>query len=145
MERGETEGAHATLENLLFGKSAWLRDKTINILVQYAQRRHPEFPAVPAMVEFGKTEQDKQVLNLFGSTAEVGRALMTPPDVPADRLAVLRRALAAMFADPAFKAEMDKRNLEFGPMAGDDLQKLIAQTLDVPPDVVTRSIALSRP
>lgn len=144
MERGETEGAHATLENLLFGKPQWLREKTINVLVQYAQRRHPQFSNVPAMVEFGKTNEDKQVLNLFGSTAEVGRALMAPPDVAPERLAVLRRAVAAMLTDPAFKAEMEKRNLEFGPMAGDDLQKLILQTLDIPPDVIDRSIALSR-
>ena len=80
MERGETEGAHATMENLLFGKPHWLREKTVNVLVQYAQARHPAVPSVPAMVEFGKTAEDKQVLNLFGSTAEIGRALMTPPD-----------------------------------------------------------------
>ena len=145
MERGETEGAHATLENLLFGKPQWLNEKTVNVLVQYAQRRHPLFKDVPAMVEFGKTDEDKQVLSLFGSTAEVGRALMAPPDVPADRLAVLRRAVAAMLADPAFKAEMDKRNLEFGPMSGDELQKVIGQTLDVSPAVIERSIALARP
>jgi tripartite-type tricarboxylate transporter receptor subunit TctC len=145
MERGETEGGHATLANLLFGKAAWLRDKTINVLVQYAQARHPQFANVPAMVEFGKTPSDKQVLNLFGSTAEVGRALMTPPDVPPERLAVLRRAVAAMFADPDFKAEMAKRKLEFGPMSGDGLQKIIGSTLDVPPEVITRSIELARP
>jgi len=145
MERGETEGAHATLENLLFGKPAWLRDKTINVLVQYAQRRHPLFANVPAMIEFGSSDVDKKVLNLFGSTAEVGRSLMTPPDVPADRLQVLRRAMAAMLEDPAFKAEMEKRNLEFGPMSGDDLQKLIGETLDVSSDVADRSIALTRP
>jgi tripartite-type tricarboxylate transporter receptor subunit TctC len=144
MERGETEGAHATLENLLFGRPQWLREKTVNVLVQYAQARHPQFPDVPAMVEFGNSADDKQVLNLFGSTAEIGRALMTPPDLPADRLSALRRAVAAMLADPAVKAEMDKRNLEFGPMSGDDLQKLIAQTLDVSPAVIARSIALSR-
>ena len=144
MERGETEGAHATMENLLFGKPAWLREKTVNVLVQYAQARHPAVPSVPAMVEFGKTAEDKQVLNLFGSTAEIGRALMTPPDLPAERLAVLRRAVEAMLADPAFKAEMDKRNLEFGPMSGAELQRLIGQTLDVSPDVINRAIALSR-
>jgi tripartite-type tricarboxylate transporter receptor subunit TctC len=97
------------------------------------------------MVEFGKTPSDKQVLNLFGSTAEVGRALMTPPDIPPERLAVLRRAFAAMLADPDFKAEMEKRKMEFGPMSGDDLQKVIGQTLDVPPDVIKRAIALARP
>ena len=46
MERGETEGAHATLENLLFGKPQWLQEKTVNVLVQYAQRRHPQFADV---------------------------------------------------------------------------------------------------
>jgi tripartite-type tricarboxylate transporter receptor subunit TctC len=145
MERGETEGGHATVANLLFGKANWLREKKVNVLVQYAQGRDPDFPDVPAMVEFGKTPADKQVLNLFGSTAEVGRALMTPPGVPPERLAVLRRAVSAMLADPGFKAEMAKRNLEFGPMSGDDLQKLIGETLDVPPDVAERAIALARP
>jgi tripartite-type tricarboxylate transporter receptor subunit TctC len=145
MERGETEGGHATLANLLFGKAAWLKEKKINVLVQYAQGRHPLFQNVPAMVEFGKTDADKQVLSLFGSTAEVGRALMTPPGVPPDRLAVLRRAMTTMLADPAFKAEMEKRKMEFGPMSGDDLQKVIGKTLDVPAAVIERSIALARP
>ena len=144
MERGETEGGHATLANLLFGKEAWLRENKVNVLVQYAQGRHPEFSSVPAMVEFGKSPEDKQVLNLFGSTAEIGRALMTPPDVPPARLALLRRAMAAMLADPAFKAEMDKRNMEFGPMSGDELQKAIGDTLNVSPDVINRAIALNR-
>jgi tripartite-type tricarboxylate transporter receptor subunit TctC len=144
MERGETEGAHATLENLLFGRPQWLREKTVNVLVQYAQTRHPAFPNVSAMVEFGQSDVDKAVLNLFGSTAELGRALMTPPEIPADRLTVLRRAVDAMLADPAFKEEMEKRNLEFGPMSGDDMQKVIQRTLDVSPAVIERSIALSR-
>jgi tripartite-type tricarboxylate transporter receptor subunit TctC len=144
MERGETEGAHATVENLLFGKADWLREKTISVLVQYAQERHPAFPDVPAMVEFGKSTEDKQVLALFGSTAEIGRSLMTPPGIPAERLATLRNAFAAMVGDPAFKAEIEKRHMEFGPMSGEELQKRIADTLNVPPAVIARAIALSR-
>jgi tripartite-type tricarboxylate transporter receptor subunit TctC len=144
MERGETEGAHATLENLLFGKSDWLRDKKISVIVQYAQSRHPAFPDVPAMVEFGKTPEDKQVLALFGSTADIGRSLMTPPGIPADRLAILRKAFSAMLADPAFKTELEKRNMEFGPMSGEELQALIKTTLDLSPAVVARAIAVGR-
>jgi tripartite-type tricarboxylate transporter receptor subunit TctC len=144
MERGETEGAHATVENLLFGKADWLRDKTISVIVQYAQQRHPAFADVPAMVEFGKTAEDRQVLGLFGSTADVGRSLMTPPGIPADRLAVLRKAFAAMIADPAFKSEIEKRNMEFGPMTGEDMQALMRTTLDISPAVASRAIELSR-
>ena len=92
----------------------------------------------------GTTAEDKQVLNLFGSTAEIGRALMTPPELPADRLAVLQKAMADMLADPGFKDELTKRNLEFGPMSGSELQKVMGQTLDVSPAVIERSIALSR-
>ena len=68
-----------------------------------------------------------------------------PCAVLCSRLAVLRRAVATMLADPAFKAELEKRNLEFGPMSGDELQKVIGKTLGVSPEVVTRSIALARP
>ena len=44
----------------------------------------------------------------------------------------------------AFKAEVEKRNLEYGPMSGDGMQKLIDDTLDMPPAVMSRAIAVSR-
>jgi tripartite-type tricarboxylate transporter receptor subunit TctC len=144
MERGEVEGAHTTVENLLFSKPEWLRQKLVSVLVQYAQKRHPALPDVPAMVEFGQTPEDKQILALFGSTAEVGRGLLTPPGVPADRLAILRSAFSAMVADPAFKDEMARRRMEFGPMSGEQVQALMDETLRLSPALVTRAIAMSR-
>jgi tripartite-type tricarboxylate transporter receptor subunit TctC len=142
MERGEVEGSHATAENLVIGKPDWLRDKKISVLVQYAQERHPAFLDAPTMVEFGTTDQDKQVLALFGSTAEIGRSLVAPPGVPDDRLDVLRKAFVSMINDPAFKEELEKRNMEFGPMSGEELQKRVAQTVEVPQEVAKRAIAL---
>jgi tripartite-type tricarboxylate transporter receptor subunit TctC len=141
MERGEAEGGHATVENLVIGKSDWLRDRKISVLVQYAQERHPAFPDVPSMVELGKTSEDKQVLSLFGSTAEIGRSIVAPPGVAADRVAVLRSAFAAMSADASFREELQKRQIEFAPMSGQDLQRRIEQTLEVPEAVVARAIA----
>jgi tripartite-type tricarboxylate transporter receptor subunit TctC len=96
------------------------------------------------MVEFGKTDIDKKVLTLYGSTAEIGRAVMAPPGIPAERLAVLRKAFDTMLADPAFKAEVEKRNLEFGPMPGAALQKLINDALNISPEVIKHAIAMSR-
>ncbi len=145
MERGEVEGSHATVENLVIGKPDWLRDKKVSVLVQYAQDRHPAFPDVPTMTEFGTTDQDKQVLALFGSTAEIGRSLVAPPGVPEDRLDVLRKAFASMVNDPAFKEELEKRNMEFGPMTGEELQKRVAHTVEVPQEVAKRAIALQGP
>jgi tripartite-type tricarboxylate transporter receptor subunit TctC len=144
MERGETEGAHSTLEQTLFSHRDWIKEKKMTVLVQYTQTRHPAFPDVPAMVEFGKTDIDKQVLALYGSTAEIGRSVMTPPGVPAERVAVLRRAFETMLKDPLFKDEVEKRNLEYGPMNGTELQKLITDALTIPPDVIKHAIAMSR-
>jgi tripartite-type tricarboxylate transporter receptor subunit TctC len=144
MERGETEGAHATLEQILFGKQDWLKKNTATVLIQYTQSRHPAFPNVPALAEFGKNDLDRKVLALYGSTAEIGRSMMAPPGIPAERLAVLRKAFDTMLADPAFKAEVEKRNLEFGPMPGAQLQKLINDALNVSPEVTKHAIAMSR-
>ncbi|MGH6769813.1 MAG: Bug family tripartite tricarboxylate transporter substrate binding protein [Xanthobacteraceae bacterium] len=144
MQRGETEGAHTTLEQLMFANRDWLRDKQVTVLVQYTPERHPSFPNVPAMTEFGKTPLDKQVLAMFAGTADIGRALMLPPGVPADRVALLRKAFDAMVKDPAFKAEVDKRNLEFGPMSGAELQKRVAASMKVTPEVIKHAIAMSR-
>jgi tripartite-type tricarboxylate transporter receptor subunit TctC len=144
MERGETEGAHATLEQILFGKQDWLKERTASVLIQYTQSRHPAFPDVPAMVEFGKTTIDKPVLALFGSTAEIGRAMMAPPGIPAERLAVLRRAFDTMLGDPGFRQEVEKHNLEFGPMSGAELQKLITDSLTISPEIIKHAIATSR-
>ena len=144
MERGETEGGHATVEQLLYGKKDWLRDKKATVLVQYTLARHPAFPDAPAMVEFGRTPLDKQVLGLFAGTAEIGRAVMAPPGVPANRLAVLRAAFDTMVKDPAFQQEIEQRNLEFGPMSGTELQQRVAAMLGVSPEVVKHAIASSR-
>ncbi|MCC6887607.1 MAG: hypothetical protein IT536_03650 [Hyphomicrobiales bacterium] len=144
MERGETEGAHATLEQILFGKQDWLKQKIARVLVQYTLSRHPAFSDVPAMTEFGKTDLDRKVLALFGSTAEIGRAMMAPPGIPAERVAVLRRAFTTMLNDPAFRQEVEKRNLEYGPMPGEQLQKLISDALNISPDVIKHAIAMSR-
>lgn len=102
------------------------------------------FPEAPAMTEFGTTPRDKQVLALFAGTADIGRAMMMPPDVPADRVAVLRKAFDTMFQDPALKQEFERRNLEFGPMSGAELQKRVAAMLNVSSEVVTHAIASSR-
>jgi tripartite-type tricarboxylate transporter receptor subunit TctC len=96
------------------------------------------------MSEFGRTPLDKQVLALFAGTADIGRAIMMPPDVPPDRVAVLRKAFDAMLADPAFQQELGQRNLEFEPMSGAELQKRVLALLSAPPDVVTHAIASSR-
>jgi tripartite-type tricarboxylate transporter receptor subunit TctC len=144
MERGETQGSHATVDGLLFAKRNWMDEKLVSVLVQYAMQRHPALPDTPAMTELARTPEDRALLNLFASPAEIGRSLMTPPEIPADRLAILRAAFDAMLEDPAFAAELKGKNLTFEPMKGEELQKLIATALDIPDELIARAKLLSR-
>ena len=133
MERGETEGATKTWEAFKADNGDWLRDKKVNMLVQYALTASPELPGVPLMSDLGRSEDDRQVLRFYTSGNELGRAIVTAPDVPPERLAALRTALMTMLRDPEFLAEAKKRKVEIGPMPGQDVQKLIDDILNVSP------------
>ncbi|MFN3891043.1 MAG: Bug family tripartite tricarboxylate transporter substrate binding protein [Beijerinckiaceae bacterium] len=144
MERGETQGTHATVDGLLFAKRAWMEEGKVSVLVQYAMERHPAHPNTPAMTELAKTPEDRAILNLFASPAEIGRSVMTPPGVPARQVRTLRDAFSAMLDDPVFAAELKAKNLTFEPMKGAELQKLIATALDLSPELVERAKAVGR-
>lgn len=142
MESGEVEGAYTTVESLLTQKPEWLAEGTVSVLVQYAAERHPALPDVPAMTEFGTSDEDKQILTLFSSSAEIGRSLIAPPNVPEEQLAILRDAFTQMVNDPEFQAVMQERNLLLGALPGDELQARVDGTMDLPETVITRVVAL---
>ncbi len=142
MERGETQGTHATVDGLLFANANWMKQHIVSVLVQYSIKRHPSLPDVPAMAELGNTEQEKQILTLFASPAEIGRSMMMPPGVPAERVEILRHAFSSMLADPAFKQELLSKKLTFEPLDGAGLQKLIDTALSVSPELIAKAKAM---
>ena len=64
---------------------------------------------VLALGTFATTEEQKQVLDVVNSGDEVGRPFVMSAQVPADRLAILRKAFNETMTDPGFLAEMDKQ------------------------------------
>lgn len=138
MERGEVDGSGTTWNTLKINRKPWLDDKRVNILVQYTSARSPELPDVPAAVELGRTAEDRALLEFYMSGAEIGRSILTTPGVPAERLAELRAAFDKTMKDPELLAEIGKANAELAPMPGVELQKLVARTLAVRPEIAAR-------
>jgi tripartite-type tricarboxylate transporter receptor subunit TctC len=135
IERGETQGGHMGGGTLLGDKHAWLTDKKVKVLVQYSQARDPEFPSVPAMVEFAQTPEQKKILSLFAATTDVGRTLVAPPGVAKDHIAALRAAFDSMAKADAFLADVKKRKMELNILSGDALEQLIDSSLDISPSL----------
>jgi tripartite-type tricarboxylate transporter receptor subunit TctC len=69
----------------------------------------------------------------------MGRPYVAPPNLPADRLAVLRQAFMATMADKDFLAEADKTQLEVNPVSGEEVEKLVKEIYATPADVVAKA------
>jgi len=144
MERGEVDGGLTSWNTLKRTKQEWIANRDINLLVQYASQRHPEMSAVPTVLDIAGSAEGRQVLAFYISGAELGRSLLAPPGIPADRMKMLRAAFDAMLKDPDFLAEIEKSGQEFQPASGDEVQKLIQQAASAPREIVARAEAILR-
>jgi hypothetical protein len=59
------------------------------------RKRDPLLPDVPLVTELAKTDEQRQILALISSPTMLGQPYLTPPGVPADRVATLRKAFDA--------------------------------------------------
>jgi hypothetical protein len=132
MQRGEVEGSATPLESLTSYRADWVRERKIKILVQYTAVRDPEVADIPTMVELGRTEEDRQILGYYASSADVGRSIVAPPGIPADTVTALRRAFDTMLADPVFLEDVKKMGIQLKPLPGEHLQKIIMQVANFP-------------
>src|SRR5262249_10015110 len=108
MERGEVEGASSSWAAVSVGKRDWLPDKKIKVSRQTAPQPRRELPDAAALTEIAPTPQGKQVYQLYASGSAVGRSLIAPPGIPADRVVMLREAFRATVGDPEFLADIRK-------------------------------------
>jgi tripartite-type tricarboxylate transporter receptor subunit TctC len=139
MERGEVEGASSSWAAVFVSKQNLLKEKKIRIILQTQPERHQDLPDAPSITEYGNTPEDRQVTALYASGSGVGRSLIGPPEIPAERLKMLRDAFNAMAKDPDFVADIRKLNVELDPLPGERVQELIARTLAVPDRVRERA------
>lgn len=142
MERGEVEGVgSATLSDVL----ARIKAGKVNFLYTIAAQRSSQLPDVPAITEFAQNDLDRTVLRLLGSVTDIGFTIMAPPGVPADRAAALRRAFLEMVRDPDFVAEAEKIGLNPEPQSGEELQRVVADTLGATGEAVQKLRQVTQP
>jgi tripartite-type tricarboxylate transporter receptor subunit TctC len=146
MERGEVQGRCGwSWSSVQSTHKAWLDEKKMTVLAQIALRKHPELPDVPLIMDLAKTPEQKQILRLIFARQVMGRPYLAPPGVPADRAEALRKAFMDTMNDPEFKADADKSKLEITPVDGDDLQKLVTEVYQTPPEIAKKAAEILGP
>lgn len=90
-------------------------------------------------IDLVRSEEDKQVMELLYSQQDFGRPFILPPDVPQDRVAILRRAFDRALADSELLAAAARMNIEISPVSGENLQKQVESLYAMPSQIVERA------
>jgi len=123
----------------------WLRDGKVAFVAQIGLDPDKSLGKVPLLQDLAKNDEQRRILRFISSQVKVGRPFLAPPDIPADRLAVLRRAFDATMADEAFLADARKGQLELAPLNGEDLTAVVKEIVDTPPELVAKARAAIEP
>jgi tripartite-type tricarboxylate transporter receptor subunit TctC len=133
MERGEVMGRCGwSWSSVIATHKSWIDDKKINVLVQLSLSKHVDLPHVPLIMDFARTEEQKQIFNLVFARQPMGRPFLAPPGIPAERVAVLRKAFMDTMKSGEFLAEAEKMQLEINPVSGDAVQKIVQEVYRTP-------------
>jgi tripartite-type tricarboxylate transporter receptor subunit TctC len=140
MEKGEVDGrATQSWAGWKSQKPDWIRDKKLNLLAQGGAKEHSELAGVPLLINFAKTTEDRQVLEIFFAGDEISRFVLAGPGIPADRVAALRKAFDDTMADPEFQAMATRAAIDIEPTSGVEVQRLVDRILHAPANVLEKA------
>jgi tripartite-type tricarboxylate transporter receptor subunit TctC len=138
MERGEVDGICESLDSIKIRRPDWIPTRKISILFQGGAQPNPELDGVPFVLDLALTGEQRQAIEFLYAGQGIGRPFVAPPDLPADRLKMLRDAFKATMTDPAFVAEAQKSKLDLEPEDGEHLAVLIAKIYATPKPIVDK-------
>ena len=119
----------------------WFKDGTVKVLAQENIDGHPDLnkQGVPRTIDFTKTPEQKQILELYYSQETFGRPYMMGAGVPKDRVEAVRAAFAATMKDPDLLGEAAKLNLDVDALDGQQLQAIVEKISNVDPAVIEKT------
>jgi tripartite-type tricarboxylate transporter receptor subunit TctC len=143
MERGELEGICQTTSAFQGSAQHLLDDGTFRILFTTEPEPVPEIK-VPTVFAYAKTDEQRKILEVHASSLELGRPILAPPNVPADRVAALRQAFDAAMRDPALLDEARQMKLTVEARSGEMIAAAIRTVAELPPELVAKAARMTR-
>jgi tripartite-type tricarboxylate transporter receptor subunit TctC len=111
-------------------------------LITTARKRLPQDPDLPTLTEifnqYKVSESNRRLAQVLLAAGDFGRPMMVTPGTPADRVKILRDAFAKTLTDPGALEEAKKGRMDVDPATGEELEQLVKEIFDSPPDVVER-------
>jgi tripartite-type tricarboxylate transporter receptor subunit TctC len=122
--RGELDGRAQTADWLLHRNRDWLDKRLMDFHAIFETPKgdkHPNFPQLPEIETFAKSERERKVLAMQRGFRLAGSPFILPPGVPREQVQILQQAVRNALKDPAFSREYKK-------LTGDDPTPLTPET-----------------
>jgi tripartite-type tricarboxylate transporter receptor subunit TctC len=125
--RGEIDARATGADTVSQRNPDWLEKGTIvdfhAILEVPKGEKNPDFPKVPEIESFAKSELERKVVNMARAFRIAGTPFVLPPGTPKDRVEIVQGAFRKAFQDPEFFREYKK-------LTGDDPTPLMPELHD---------------
>jgi tripartite-type tricarboxylate transporter receptor subunit TctC len=142
MQRGEIEGACGVSLSTL--KSQWkddLQSGRAKPIIQFALKKSAELPGVAHVYDYAKSPEDRELFDIAFGLHVLGRPVLGPPALPAERLQAVRAAFMKTVQNPEFIADVEKAGLSLTPSSGEEVETLVARFFSYPPSIIERARA----
>jgi tripartite-type tricarboxylate transporter receptor subunit TctC len=145
MERGEVQGRCGwSWSSVKSTHQRSIDEKKFSILVQLGLDKHPDLPDVPLILDFAKSDEQRQILRLIFARQAMGRPFVGPPNIPPERAKTLRDAFMATMQDKDFLADTAKAQMEITPVDGEKVQALVKEIYATPPEIAKMAASYLR-
>ena len=122
--------------------TTWRKKNLIRILLQTGRKRDPRAPEVPTihelMNEYKTPAATRALITAVLASGDLGRPIIAPPGMPADRLKIFREAFQKTMSDQTFLADVKTRKLEADPDFGEQLEIIAKEAVAQPREVIER-------
>ncbi len=111
----------------------------VTIMLQNAPKAHADLPKVPLSISFAKTAEARQLIEAgIHTPSSITYSYSLPPNMPKERLQLLRKAFSSTMKDQDFLNDAGKANLEIAPASGEEIEQSIQNMFKTPSAVVAK-------
>src|SRR5215469_5797929 len=138
MERGEVDGICESLDSVSGKRPTWIPGKKVVILFQGGAAPNPQLKGIPFVPDLARNPEDRQAIEFLYAGQGIGRPFVAPPDMPPDRVKMLRDAFGETMQDPDFLEDAHRNMLDVAPEGGEALAALIQKVYATPEPIVQK-------
>lgn len=136
VERGELSGNCTLISSVESQRPEWLSQKKIDVILQFSETRAKALPKVPTIFELLPDEATKAAIRFLTAAEAIGRPVIAPAGLPADRTAALRKAFMDAMKDPELLAAAATSKMTIDPIPGEKAAEIAAAVRRASPEAV---------